>query len=212
MHNFETLRQPFSVCLYCWIYGGSTCLSLVTKILAYLSLLRCRKHFARTKIKPIVANRKASIVLHYFNSGSGYAVGQKYLSCKGCMSYNCTFRSSDHQDGSNFKMFWMLETVAPQCCQDSEGKVFPPQSVVSKIPLGDKCGSVETAVCKTSSGPPGPVGSIKVSYTYNINECCMDSNAVHPVGTKVLEKKTCSARTCMKGRPAQWNRQTLYNG
>merc|ERR1712058_11181 len=33
-----------------------------------------------------------------------------------------------------------------------------------------------------------------------------------PAGTTVLEKTTCSARTCVEGRPAQWERQIQYQG
>ena len=126
------------------------------------------------------------------------------------MKFNCTSRPCDDRDGSKFKMFWVLESLASQCCQDCEGKVFPPNRMVSTTSMGDKCDTVEHAICKTSSDLDGPVGTIEVSYTSG--NCCLDENTWSPAGTSILEKDTCSYRTCMQGRPAQWDRQTKYQG
>ena len=122
------------------------------------------------------------------------------------MKFICTSRPCDDRDGSKFKMFWVLESVATQCCQDCEGKVFPPNSKVSQTNLDDKCDTVEHAICKTTSD----VGTVEVSYTSG--NCCLDENTWSPAGTTVLEKDTCSYRNCMQGRPAQWDRQTEYHG
>eukprot|EP00092_Neocalanus_flemingeri_P012683 GFUD01013667.1.p1 GENE.GFUD01013667.1~~GFUD01013667.1.p1 ORF type:complete len:261 (-),score=85.66 GFUD01013667.1:165-947(-) len=155
-------------------------------------------------------NEDASDGYCYDNHGSGYEGGQNFISCGGCMKFNCTSRPCDDRDGSKFKMFWVLESVATQCCQDCEGKIFPPNRVVSTTSLGDKCDTLEQAICKTSSDLAGTVGTIEVSYTSG--NCCLDENTWSPAGTTILEKDTCSARTCMQGRPAQWDRQTKYQG
>merc|ERR1711910_43584 len=82
--------------------------------------------------------------------------------------------------------FWVLDSLANQCCQNCEGKIFPPNTVVEDKSMNDECNTVEHSVCKTSS--------------------------VESVGTTVLEKASCSARTCVEGRPAQWERTTKYQG
>jgi len=66
----------------------------------------------------------------------------------------------------------------------------------------------EHAVCKTS--PDSPVGTIEVSYT--ANNCCIDASEWSPAGTNFLEPETCSSRTCVSGRPAQWERKTEFQG
>ena len=126
------------------------------------------------------------------------------------MKFNCTSRPCDDRDGSKMKMFWVLESVATQCCQNCEGKIFPPNSAVANVNLGDKCDTTKHAICKTSSDASGTIGTIEVSYTSG--NCCLDENNWSPAGTTILEKDTCSARTCMQGRPAQWDRLTKYKG
>ena len=109
-------------------------------------------------------------------------------------------------------MFWVLESIARQCCQDCEGKIFPPNSVMSTTSLMDKCDTVEHAICKTNAEQllGEPVGTIEVSYT--ALNCCLDGHAWSPAGTSIVEKDSCSHRTCMAGRPAQWVRHTAYQG
>ena len=143
----------------------------------------------------------------YDNHGTGYESGQNYISCGGCMKFICLSRPCDDRDGSKFKMFWQLESLANQCCQNCEGKIFPPNSAVSSVNLDDKCDTVEHAVCKTNLDS---VGTIEVSYTSG--NCCLDEKTWSPAGTTILEKDTCSARTCVTGRPAQWDRETKFQG
>ena len=126
------------------------------------------------------------------------------------MQFNCTSRPCDDRDGAKFKLYWVLENIAKQCCQSCEGKIFPPNSAVSDVNLGDKCDTVEHAVCKTSIEPTGSVGAFEVSYTSG--NCCGDKDSWAPANTTILEKETCSERTCIKGKPAQWERETKFNG
>jgi len=144
----------------------------------------------------------------YDNQGSGYQLGQTYISCMGCMKYTCMTRPCDDRDGSKAKMFWVLDSCATQCCQNCEGKIFPPNTVVGDKSMDDRCDIVEHSVCKTSSAES--VGTIEVSYM--AGSCCLDQDSWLPAGTTVLEKTTCSARTCVEGRPAQWERLTQYQG
>ena len=70
--------------------------------------------------------------------GTGYGADQKYISCGGCMTFNCTSRPCDDRDGAKFKLYWVLESIAKHCCQSCEGKIFPPYNAVSDVNLGDK--------------------------------------------------------------------------
>ena len=124
------------------------------------------------------------------------------------MKFTCTSRACNERDGSQFKMFWVLESIATQCCQDCEGKIFPPNRMVSTKSKGDKCDTEELAICKTSSD--SPFGIIEVSYS--AAKCCLDGTTWSPAGTNILEPATCSTRTCVQGRPAQWDRQTAFQG
>ena len=122
------------------------------------------------------------------------------------MKYNCTSHPCDDRDGSKWKMFWLLDSVARECCQSCMGRIFAANKIVSTTSLGDKCNTVEHAVCKTSSDD----GTIEVSFTSG--NCCLDENTWSPADTTILEKNTCSIRTCTQGRPAQWDRHTKYQG
>ena len=144
----------------------------------------------------------------YDNHGAGYEAGQKFISCGGCMHYTCSSRPCNERDGSQFKTFWVLESIARQCCQDCQGKIYPNNRVVATKNLDGDCGMQEHAVCKTS--PDSPVGTIEVSYT--ANNCCIDASEWSPAGTNFLEPETCSSRTCVSGRPAQWERKTEFQG
>merc|ERR1712002_387263 len=144
----------------------------------------------------------------YDNQGTGYQQGQTYISCMGCMKYTCMSRPCEDRDGSLAKMFWVLDSLATQCCQNCEGRIFPPNSVVGDKSMNDECNTVEHSVCKTSSVES--VGTIEVSYM--AGSCCLDQESWLPAGTTVLEKASCSARTCVEGRPAQWERTTKYQG
>jgi len=144
----------------------------------------------------------------YDNQGVGYGVGHTYTSCSGCISYNCTYLPCTDRDGSKYKMFWQLVTVGSQCCQSCDGKVYPPSSVLSTTSLGDTCDTVEQVVCRTNNLPD--CGTIEVSYTYG--NCCQDGTTWYHAGDAVLEHETCSVRTCNKGRPAHWDRDTIYMG
>ena len=128
------------------------------------------------------------------------------MSCGGCITFTCSKRPCIDRDASKFKMFWSLSSVAKQCCQNCGGKIFPPNSPVSSIRLGDKCDTIEHAVSKME----GTVGTIEVSYTSG--SCCLDDKTWFPADTNILEKDTCSSRTCVRGRPAMWDRQTIYQG
>merc|ERR1712183_102181 len=104
-----------------------------------------------------------------------------------------------------------LLSVGTQCCQDCQGKIYPPNRVVSTTNLEDRCDTVEQAVCKTVLDEAGStIGTIEVSYT--AGNCCLDDATWSPAGSTILEKDTCSARTCHQGRPAQWYRDTKYQG
>merc|ERR1712106_1272402 len=59
-------------------------------------------------------------------------------------------------------------------------------------------------------GSTGSVGAIEVSYTSG--NCCGDKDSLAPAGTTIVEKDTCSHRTCVEGRPAQWERETKFKG
>jgi len=144
----------------------------------------------------------------YDNQGTGYQQGQTYISCMGCMKYTCMSRPCEDRDGSLAKMFWVLDSLATQCCQNCEGKIFPPNTVVEDKSMNDECNTVEHSVCKTSSVES--VGTIEVSYM--AGSCCLDQESWLPAGTTVLEKASCSARTCIEGRSAQWERTTKYQG
>merc|ERR1719290_779874 len=147
----------------------------------------------------------------YDNHGTGYPAGHNFVSCSSCIQFLCDSRPCDDRDGSKFKMFWRLVSVASQCCQDCQGKIYPPNRVVSTTSLEDKCDTVEQAVCKTVLDDAGTTtGTIEVSYT--AGNCCLDEGTWSPAGTTILEKETCSARTCHQGRPAQWYRDTKYQG
>ena len=143
-------------------------------------------------------------------TGTGYGANQKYISCGGCMKFNCTSRPCDDRDGSKFKLYWVLESIGTECCQNCEGQIFPPNSAVSNVNLGDNCQTVEHAICKTNIVSTGPVGAIEVSYTSG--NCCGDKDSLAPAGTTIVEKDTCSHRTCVEGRPAQWERETKFKG
>merc|ERR1712106_437241 len=146
----------------------------------------------------------------YDNHGTGYERGQNFISCGGCMKFNCTSRPCDDRDGSKFKLYWVLESICTECCQNCAGQIFPPNSAVSNVNLGDNCQTVEHAICKTNIVSTGPVGAIEVSYTSG--NCCGDKDSLAPAGTTILEKDTCSYRTCVEGRPAQWERETKFKG
>merc|ERR1712179_570671 len=45
----------------------------------------------------------------YDNQGTGYQLGQ-----------TCISRPCEDRDGSLAKMFWVLDSLAPQCCQNCE--------------------------------------------------------------------------------------------
>ena len=139
--------------------------------------------------------------------GTGYEAGHSYIGCGGCMKYMCMSRPCDDRDGSKFKMFWVLESLATQCCQNCEGRIFPPNSLVAEVNLEDNCSTVEHVVCKTSAES---VGTLEVSYS--AGSCCLDKDSWLPAGSRVLEPGTCSSRTCRAGRPAQWERDTMYQG
>merc|ERR1712059_222596 len=100
------------------------------------------------------------------------------------------------------KMWWELESVQPQCCQDCRGRVIPPNKVVDTESLNDECDTVEHSVCKTNT--ESGVGSIEVTYESDL--CCIDSSGWSTAGTIVLEPPTCSHRMCVIGRPGEWVR------
>merc|ERR1712002_854815 len=116
----------------------------------------------------------------YDNQGTGYQQGQ-----------TCISRPCEDRDGSQAKMFWVLDSLATQCCQNCEGKIFPPNTVVEDKIMDDECNTVEHSVCKTSSVES--VGTIEVSYM--AGSCCLGQESWLPAGTTVLEKASCSART-----------------
>lgn len=144
------------------------------------------------------------------NHGTGYADGQTFQSCGGCMMYSCKSRPCLERDGSQFKMFWELDSISADCCQDCEGKVIPPNKLVStKQTRGDNgCHTIEHAVCKTNSAS----GHATIEVNYESTDCCLDGFGWEKAGTLKLEPTTCSIRQCVIGRPAQWDRQTQYTG
>merc|ERR1712059_31385 len=142
------------------------------------------------------------------NHGTGYAVGQSFLTWGGCMDYVCRGRPCEERDGFVTKTWWELEEVQPQCCQDCQGRVIPPNKVVDIESLNDECDTVETSVCKTNT--ESGVGSIDVTYESGL--CCIDSETWASAGTELMEPNTCSTRICVAGRPAQWERTTEFAG
>merc|ERR1719369_573830 len=105
------------------------------------------------------------------NQGTGYASNQTFISCSGCMKYVCTYRPCEDRDGSKWKMFWTLESVAKSCCQDCGGQVISPNKVFSTTKLVGECTVFKHAMCQTSAVTKS--GTIEVSY--ESTNCCADT-------------------------------------
>merc|ERR1719334_18092 len=143
------------------------------------------------------------------NDGTGYAKGQEYVSCGGCMKFICETRPCEDRDGSKFKMFWVLQSVDNSCCQDCSGKIIPPETEFSTLLLEGKCSVTQLSVCKTNT----ETGTGAIVEYFDSSNCCSDARGWVPSNTSVLEPSTCSERTCVTGTPtAVWERSTLYKG
>ena len=82
--------------------------------------------------------------------GFSYHTGVSIISCFGCMKFTCSSRPCHDRDGSEFKVFWTLESIVSECCQDCEGATFPPNKAMSTTGLGGECKVREVAVCKAA--------------------------------------------------------------
>merc|ERR1719244_1121893 len=131
------------------------------------------------------------------------------------MNYMCISRPCDDRDGTKYKTYWELTSVDSQCCQDCRGKVFPPGKTVSENTMtatdSQTCEVKEISECKVSldSSDSSSIGMIEVSY--ESSNCCYDSSGwtIHN-SPAVIEPTTCSTRTCLLGKPAQWNRFQVF--
>merc|ERR1712059_241492 len=88
---------------------------------------------------------------------------------------------------------------------------------------GDECDTVEHSVCKTNTETG--VGVIEVTEVSGL--CCppprrrglagiysetWGSETWGSAGTEIMEPSTCSTRRCVAGRPAYWQRTTVFTG
>ena len=139
-------------------------------------------------------------------SGTGYKLGQELPICGGCMILECNSRPCTGRHGEKCELFWSLARISKQCCQDCKGRVIGPNQELPPVSLHDKCGTTEHAVCKAQwhSDTEMQVGTLEVTYT--ATHCCDKE----PLGTKVVEPKTCSFRRCEMGIPAFWERTFLH--
>merc|ERR1712013_448542 len=112
-------------------------------------------------------------------------------------------RPCSGRNGEKCELFWSVTRISEHCCQDCEGKILPPNQALPPVALGDSCGTTEHAVCKESLNSAGTL-----ELTYTADNCCDQQ----PVGTEILENKTCSYRICRAGRPAYWERTSVFIG
>eukprot|EP00090_Calanus_glacialis_P033285 TRINITY_DN55228_c0_g1_i1.p1 TRINITY_DN55228_c0_g1~~TRINITY_DN55228_c0_g1_i1.p1 ORF type:complete len:262 (-),score=84.18 TRINITY_DN55228_c0_g1_i1:132-917(-) len=142
----------------------------------------------------------------YDKNGSGYQAGQTISSCSGCLHFNCTSRPSPDFDRSSFKMFWQLASVSADCCQNQEGQVFPLNQEMEKERVDEECGATEVAKCVRRDGE----SESEIQLVFSMSMCCMDQTGLVPANTSILEPHTCSQRTCVRGHPATWKRETVH--
>ena len=62
--------------------------------------------------------------------------------------YTCIFSGRHH----NVNLFSWLASVSARCCQNCDGVVYKPDSVMETKQREDKCQTVETSVCRILPG------------------------------------------------------------
>jgi len=141
----------------------------------------------------------------YDNDGVPYIKGSKASSCFNCFTYECSV-GTDTREGDY--LYWNLHQVADSCCQNCDGKVFPPDEVISTETLDNDCETEVSSVCKYN---PGRAGSKAViTKTYSPTSCCTDNNEVFPLGSSQLEASSCSVKLCKKGN--YWSTHPVIPG
>jgi len=135
--------------------------------------------------------------------GNSYLEGNSLWSCCGCFKYVCSYTKA--------KRYTWTKGVSPLCCQTCNGTVVPGGTVVTVEKMGDKCGTVKTAVCKIKNRMANkanthkdadaeareemmPAAAIEDSYHYE--KCCSDGNGLHSLDQRSSDPAKCSTRKC----------------
>ena len=98
--------------------------------------------------------------------------------------YTCTFIDQHIDD----KFFMWNVSVSDHCCQHCDGVVYKADSVVETVLHEDKCGTVETSICRILPGHFSLIMFLKMFYfksslehssaviesEFNYKQCCND--------------------------------------
>merc|ERR1711890_2518 len=130
--------------------------------------------------------------------GNKYQENATLLSCCGCLKLTC----ENHRHPNEYPSMTSNWTLTPSesFCKDCNGTMYPAGAVMSTDKIDDDCKTTRTTRC-VYVDVNGDQGKAETEVSFDFAACCTDDNITkpnHPLNTTVLEKKTCSQRTCEK--------------
>ena len=109
-------------------------------------------------------------------------------------------------------MFTWNISVSPNCCKTCDQKVFDANTIIETRRMEDRCGTIETSVCRLLPGHSEAI----IENEYSYQDCCYDERGwllrlknqkqkfiahlltlgLWKVNTTKLEPASCSQRQC----------------
>ena len=100
------------------------------------------------------------------NASCKYAILSDHEIDFSVLRYSCINLGSD---GGEQLYSWNI-SVSPNCCETCDQKVFDVNTIIEKRRIEDRCGTIETSVCRLLPGH----SEATIEYEYSYQDCCND--------------------------------------